>query len=401
MARGRYSERSPVAKINMRKTFFTIFPAASNTHLTKDVGQIPYQVSRLFGYDSHLVTEANSSFENAETDTPALTVTNLRTKKFFVPYLATLIYVMRLAKKIDVLNLYHLTPLTKITSIIYKALNPQGFCYVKLDVNVQREKELASAPHAPGLLRSLVMGKLNERFFRWVDLFSAESAEAVRLISTRYPLMTGKVIEITNGVEIEAYLEKEGTDGYGKKRDLMITVGRLGTYHKNSELLLQALENVDLKHWAVALIGPSTDEFKIMFNKLMERRPELGNSVQLVGNITNRKELLAWYKAAKVFILTSRSEGFPLVFSEAQCCANYLVSTDVSSIDEITNFGKFGTVVDSRDATSLALCLQNLIENPNYDRDLYQELIKYAHEKYDWNRVLPPLHQRIRDRCNA
>ena len=42
---------------------------------------------------------------------------------------------------------------------------------------------------------------------------------------------------------------------YSDKENVMITVGRLGTNQKNTELFLKAVENIDLKDWVIYLIG--------------------------------------------------------------------------------------------------------------------------------------------------
>ena len=51
-----------------------------------------------------------------------------------------------------------------------------------------------------------------------------------------------------------------------KKEKIILTVGRIGTYPKNTELLIESLielEN-DLKDWKVYLVGPMTEDFKNM-----------------------------------------------------------------------------------------------------------------------------------------
>ena len=38
------------------KTFVTIFPICENVHLTTDLGQIPYFMNKICGYDAKIVS---------------------------------------------------------------------------------------------------------------------------------------------------------------------------------------------------------------------------------------------------------------------------------------------------------------------------------------------------------
>ena len=66
---------------------------------------------------------------------------------------------------------------------------------------------------------------------------------------------------------------------FKEKDNIIITVGRLGTYQKNTELLLQSIENIDLKNWKVYLIGTITDEFKPYIEKFFANNPDKRDNV--------------------------------------------------------------------------------------------------------------------------
>ena len=206
-------------------------------------------------------------------------------------------------------------------------------------------------------------------------------------------MMRGKLIEVTNGIEVSS-LSQDTRSIVENKEDLIITVGRIGTYQKNNELLLRSLAKSDLKNWKVAIIGPYTQEFKIKFDSFLEKTPKLQGHVELVGNISNRNTLLSWYSRSKILVMTSRWEGFPLVFSEAQCYGNYIISTNVSSVVEITKNLQYGQVVDGNEK-KISSAITAAIDNGICNEEMASKIIVHAREKYDWKNALQDLHERI------
>lgn len=379
------------SKQPLRKHFVTLFPAAVDIHLIKDVGQIPFILARDFGYDSTLVTESDSAFSSLPSDTPGLVIKRLTPYGKSSLVLASFAYLVREARNIDVLNLYHMRLQTKMATLLYKALNRKGIVYVKLDMDVFAEREALQQQAAPKRLRNALRDLLNRRFFDAVNLFSGESQEAVALAGQRFPALRAKTIEITNGLDLSRIQTLCPLLPFQKKEDLIITVGRLGTYQKNNEVLLDALRQVRLGHWKVALIGPYSAEFEQAFEALLLARPELKDVVQLVGNVRDRAQLMDWYSRAKAFVLTSRFEGFPLIFGEAQSYANYMISSDVSSIREILAEERYGKVFGTTPASGLPALLQDFVDHPVYTEVLAGELTTYAATKYEWRTILRAL----------
>lgn len=387
---GKHSQFYLEEKLN----FVTIFPPGENVHLSKDVGQIPYIFAKEFGFNSLLITESQGRFSCGDTHDPSFKVMNLRKFTIFGSVnLSTFYHLWRNAKRINVLNLYHLSMETKLLSILYKHMNPGGFTYVKLDVNIQDEKLALQRSIPRSKIRRYLGTRFHHEFFRAVDVFSAESAEGVEIVSRRYPMMRNKLIEVTNGIEV-ANLVQDRQSIVDSKEDLIITVGRIGSYQKNNELFLGALAKADLKHWKVAIIGPYTLDFKILFDKFLKQNPVLQGRIDLVGNVSDKDSLMSWYRRAKILVITSRWEGFPLVFSEAQCHGNYIISTNVSSVAEITNNLQYGRIVVG-DVNAISSVITDVIENGICSKSMASEIIMYAREKYDWKKALQNLHKRI------
>ncbi len=140
----------------------------------------------------------------------------------------------------------------------------------------------------------------------------------------------------------------------------MITVGRLGTFEKNTEMLLNALAKVDLKDWKFYLIGPVEESFRLRINDFFRQYPEKKVSVIVVDAIYDKKKLWDFYNRSKIFVLTSRSESYALVLNEALRFKNYIISTEVGAAEDLIK-GKYGSFVEQDNSDMLASRLQSVI----------------------------------------
>ena len=64
----------------------------------------------------------------------------------------------------------------------------------------------------------------------------------------------------------------------------MITVGRLGTYQKNTEMLLNALDLMELRDWKVYLIGSISEDLDF-FEGFFYEKPVKKESVFCGSNL--------------------------------------------------------------------------------------------------------------------
>ena len=123
-----------------KKTFVTLFDRTENFHLVKDVGQIPYHMYKEFDYNSKIVTCKNDSDYSYLTDeVKGLEIEFVSKIKLFKFNLGVIFYLIRNAKKIDILNQFHIRNYTMLYALIYKLFNKKGINYIKTDSN---EKEI-------------------------------------------------------------------------------------------------------------------------------------------------------------------------------------------------------------------------------------------------------------------
>ena len=375
---------------NRKKTFVTLFPAAENVHLTKDVGIIPYIMGRDYGYEASLVCFTNGEYPTYKYLRPFLNLTLLgRNRKYIItrPSFRMIRYLYRNAKKIDVLNLYHLTYETILYGIIYRLFHKKGRVYLKLDMDsdaFMRRKRKYSISRL--FLFNFLLGKMT-------DLVSYEVSKAERVLQTELPALRKKIIQIPNGIDDGSeFVKNIPRIPFAGKEDLIISVGRIGSYQKNNQMLLEALLRVDLKRWKVVFIGPIAESFQQYISDFFEKNSAYKESVFFTGAIENRTSLYDWYNRAKVFCLTSRSECFSLVYPEALFYGDFIITTDVYPSKEIVPSDEVGWIVDSD--TDLSNRIQQIIDGKIDIGFTYEDRITHS-LMFRWTRILSHLHERI------
>lgn len=362
-----------------KKNLTLIFNHFEKEHIGKDVFLVPYYLGKMLQYDVTIVyprTATNVDFPK-ELKGVRLVALDFNRRLAFFPLWRTwnfYVYLLKNARQIDFLMRFHYSVHSKLMVVLYKLLNPKGVAYVKLDMDANAIKEGESKRRNQSFRHKLGVA-LSSVFLKMVDRVSCETSvayETLRNCSLPQYQFGDKLKLMPNGFDEELLqsLNVEERD-FGKKENLIITVGRLGTPQKNTEMFLRALAHVDLKNWTVCLIGPIEKDFQPVVDTFFERHPEKVGKVIFTGSIYDKKELWEYYYRAKVFVLTSRWEGYPIVYPEAKRFANYIVSTAVSACEDIIEEGKYGKSISIDDDRELASILSDIIDG-SVNIDVYQ-----------------------------
>ena len=383
--------------MKQKPTFVTVFTETENFHLVKDVGQLPYFMYKTEGYDATLISYQNNvEYPFIDQEVNGLKLNFIPNKGRFLYFeLGVLYYLLNHSKSIAILNLFHFKKDHILYLLIYKLVNPKGKAYIKLDMDILFFKNYNAFLFSNYALKNFILKALTSWIFKLTDLFSVETDQAKDYLLNVYPELHNKLICIPNGVD-NLYLDKEiPIKAFQEKENIILTVGRIGTEQKNTELLLDALKITDLKDWKVYILGPIEESFKKYIADFYKEYPQLENKVIFTGNITDRKELFDWYNRAKVFCLSSRYEGFPIAFPEALYFGNYLISSPVSSAEHITSNGKYGTVARA-DAHEFSKAIQNSIEPGFLSSQRYEEIRRFSKDNFTWPGIVKKLADQIR-----
>jgi glycosyltransferase involved in cell wall biosynthesis len=351
----------------MKKKLVLIFNNFEQEHIGKDVFLVPYYLGKLYEMDVSIVYPRMATNKRMPSIIKGvklhpLSFTNFRgSRHFFV--LRVLFYLFRHAKDIDVLMLFHLFPKSVIIALVFKLLNSSGQVYVKMDIPMHIIDKLKFIFLKTSIL-SLVQTQIYKAFFRKVDLLSCETLDCYNELSNGMfdDLINDKLVLMPNGfdedereslgIKIKSYIEKE---------NVIITVGRLGSKQKNTELFLEALSSIDLKDWKVFLIGSMENVFKKYIIEYFIRNPHLKEKVLFTDAVYEKRELFEYYNKSKVFVLTSRWESYGLVLNEAKRFGNYLISTDVGAAKYLIDDGKYGVLIEQDNVEFLSTVLKEII----------------------------------------
>jgi glycosyltransferase involved in cell wall biosynthesis len=382
--------------MKQKKTFTTIFTDAENFHLVKDVGQLPYFMFKTEGFHSNLVSYKNSesySFLNKEVKGLELTFIPKKRRLFYFE-IGILSYLLSHSKTIDVLNLFHFKKDNFLYLLIYKLLNPKGKSYIKLDMDILFFKKYNSFFFSNYKIKNYFLQILTSWIFKFTDILSVESEDAKQYLLQVYPELKDKLICIPNGIDDISIQQEVLVKPYQEKENIILTVGRIGTDQKNTELLLDALKLIDLKDWKVYIIGPIEEEFKSHINTFFQELPQLKDKVIFTENISDRLELFDWYNRAKIFCLSSKHEGFPIAFPEALYFGNHIITSPVSSAKHITENGQYGIITEPT-AQDFAMAIQKSIA-PNYlSEEKFRAIRDFSMNNFVWTKIVKKLAEKL------
>lgn len=188
---------------------------------------------------------------------------------------------------------------------------------------------------------------------RWVDRFVAVSPEVGDFARRRNEVDANRLIVITNGIDLGRF----HPDLLARERlraELSIdagawvvgTVGRIAE-EKNQALLVRAIAPRlrNGVHLVIAGDGP-----------LLESLAELARTLGIAGSVHllgARHDIPQVLNALDVFVLSSNTEGLPLVILEAMATGLPVVSTDVGGTRDVVQDGKTGFLIHAGDEAAL------------------------------------------------
>lgn len=221
--------------------------------------------------------------------------------------------------------------------------------------------------------------KLARRAFATASRVTANSAGLRQRLVEILDLTPDQIAVIPNGIDLLEVERRaaEFTPDWPADRWHFVTVGRIDE-NKGHRFVLQAL--ADLVHqrglrqiqWHVVGQGPDVPELQTLAADL-----ELTDHVVWEGFQSNPFPL---YRASRLLVLASLSEGLPNVLLEAMACRTPVLSTDCpSGPREILDDGRCGRLVSPGDSHALADAIADCIAHP----DAWQSYVPTARHRVE------------------
>ena len=209
------------------------------------------------------------------------------------------------------------------------------------------------------------------------DKIIAICKEMKEEIKELYPSLSHKIEYIYNPLDCNNIIEQgneniEKMTSYEKElieSDYFLAISRLDAVQKDFETLIEGyliLKNKGIKE-RLYIIGEGDGRVKI--EKMIEEK-KLVEDVILLGE---KKNPYIWIKHSKLFIHSSRYEGFGVVLLEALMMDKFIVSSNCpTGPTEILTKPKVGELFNVGDANQLAEKVLKIL----YDKDYQKELLK-------------------------
>ena len=143
------------------------------------------------------------------------------------------------------------------------------------------------------------------------------------------------------------------------EKSWIVSMGRF-TYQKGFDILLSAFAKIvnSYPNWQLIILGKGQ---KLPEIKQLAEDLGLSDRVILPGEVKNPFPIL---RKAKVFVMASRFEGFPMSHGEAMACGLPVIATDCpSGPREIVRHGTDGLLVPNEDISALAQAMDSLMSN--------------------------------------
>ena len=184
---------------------------------------------------------------------------------------------------------------------------------------------------------------------------------------------------ICNGVSHPADLNT-------REEDYILFFGRLDTYNKGIDVLLQAFARLGTAHPDVRLVlaGRGTGA-RLRELKAITRTLGISERVELTGPVS---ELEKWnlYSGALFTCQPSRFEGWGIAAIESGAAGKAVIGTEIPGLVDAIQRDRTGLLVPAQDPAALAAAMKHLLENPLRRADLGRNGRKWA-ANFSWDRI--------------
>ena len=215
----------------------------------------------------------------------------------------------------------------------------------------------------PGSARLPLAGRL----LVWIERYVAQRAKRILTqsghlasIVARWDVPRERIAVVPNGVELPALPSREEAKkgfGFGDE-PIVVSAGRFVPW-KGFLALIEAFHAVQGKFPTARLVlagdGPQVQELK-------ESAKDFERTVVFTGSLP-KKELFALLRAADVFVLNTRYEGFSHQILEALAVGIPVVTTNIPGNTELAESGMTALTVEWNDERAIADAIKQVLED--------------------------------------
>lgn len=315
------------------------------------------------GYAVELILARKHGLLLVEVD-PLVTLINLNTYQPDEPLwrlgLRTVFQLTRHLRKSPPHVLFSTLTGANITAIVARLLSRQTF---RLCI-----REASTLANVKSKLRLYLM----RRLYPLADHMIVLTAHVQKQLSTSFKLTAGKMVVIGNPIDAEKInrlaREPELVLQTQKTAPYAICVGRMAE-PKDFSTVIKAIQHINQMRtiYPLNLVLVGDGPMKLELQQLTKTLG-LEDHVYFAGMQTNP---YPWIAGARVFVLSSRWEGYPNVLLEAQCLGIPIVATAYDdSLTSLLHDTEHTRIVDVGDDKAMATAIQWATDAPRRMRDI-------------------------------
>lgn len=264
---------------------------------------------------------------------------------------------------------------TKV-DLYYIALSPINFAFYKdfILVLIAKifQKKIVIHLHGQGIHRAASQSHFKRRMYGFVFRNTQVICLAKPLFEDIKLVYTGRPYFLANGIK------REPDISYNGKTTTFLFLSNL-MKEKGIEVFLNALVRLKQKGYifSAEVIGDSAD-YSIEEAKEFVKAHHLSDQVKVLGPMYGSDKYKHLTKA-KILVLPSFQECFPLTILEAYQAKTAVISTHTGGIPEIISNGENGFVIEPRNLDSLIEKMEVFLNNPS----LHLEMGKSNFAKFE------------------
>ncbi|WP_294095066.1 glycosyltransferase [uncultured Cetobacterium sp.] len=233
---------------------------------------------------------------------------------------------------------------------------------------------------------------LERECYSRIDQVISVSKDSKKSVLKLYPELESKTKVIYNPIPKSDIREKANEEVVTNKKLTLVTAGRL-TDAKGYDILLKAHKQLldEGLNYNLQILGEGG--LRSEFEKYISEN-NLTQNTELLGF---KRNPYPYIKAADLFVVSSRFEGFSLVLAEAIVLEKPIISTKCVGPLEILDNGKYGELVETEDVDSLANAMRKLILDKQ-KRQEYKRLAKERSSFFDDEKIMREIEDLLDDK---
>lgn len=215
-------------------------------------------------------------------------------------------------------------------------------------------------------------GNKRRQYLQAADKIVAVSAFTCDALTREMGIVPERITLIQNGVDVERFTpgvksrvlsERYGLDG----KKVVLTLGRL-VQRKGADMAIRAMARILKVRPEVHYLIVGDGELRPELERIIVEEG-VAEQVTLVGTVSEA-ELVEYFRLCDLFLMPNRTladgdtEGFGLVFREANACGKPVIGGRAGGVVEAVIDGQSGYLVDGENIDEIETTVLKLLDNP-------------------------------------